>query len=595
MVVQKDHSLRADLTSTGREELSLKIPSSAQTALLPPKSLLTEDVNSIAIPQQSEECSWKDYLAVGSCLLSFSVAVSVVFVQKWAVYWGVTGQFVWIGLCLTLMSWCSQLFLRRLFLVAAIHFQPSSTLQTLDSILRSDPLTSNATWTLRIVLFCMLGLAPALSAVYKTLGGGESSFAGEMRDVHVGLTGPPGTQHIGYGLSQFINATLPWFEQPGLNRTYGFNVYTLDENTTAVLDGPMPSDVQLIQESLKSGQWTRLTGEVTALVCFLNPNLEYDRAKLSQDFAADQPGRKARQFWSFSGNWNKALFFPDVFNSTNLYLSAFNVSAGESFGGHARHYELMRQTYTATWHISQVSIELESAVPANDRRLDDQGVFTGIYVAIPELLLPGLVEYDAYYREAGYLDAGIVSNEEEFTPYKKDIKTDATPLAIAVWSRYVAWLGPETWRLKSTSSRLSEAQQSTLLYMRTMSIQKGAITIKRNWPIVLVLSMNPLLLLGSFLSRVLVWPRSPIGGGFGVVSLLASMDKDCQPLLHGAGLSGRLNRPLTVWFDVRGATLHRRAFTPRDSQTGNTGQITMYLGRNGSLKSGTLERGVLYR
>lgn len=43
--------------------------------------------------------------------------------------------------CLTIMSWCKQLFVRCLFLVAAINFRPSSTIQTLEAILRFDSLT----------------------------------------------------------------------------------------------------------------------------------------------------------------------------------------------------------------------------------------------------------------------------------------------------------------------------------------------------------------------------------------------------------------------------------------------------------------------
>lgn len=89
----------------------------------------------------------------------------------------------------------------------------------------------------------MLVVAPILSIVYKTLGGGSSTSTGPDISIQIGLTGPPDTRNIGYGLSQFVNATLPWFEQPDIGRPYGFNTYVLNENTTAMLDGPMLKDV----------------------------------------------------------------------------------------------------------------------------------------------------------------------------------------------------------------------------------------------------------------------------------------------------------------------------------------------------------------
>jgi hypothetical protein len=577
---------------------SSHVADSGDLYLYPSRSILSEseislvkDSDCLGEPAESREFSWKDCFAAVSCLISFGVAASVVFVQRWAVYWDFTGQLIWIGLCLTLMGWCTQPFLRRLFLVGTIQLRSSSTLQSIDATLRSDPLTSNADWSIRILLACMLAMGPGLSAAYKSCGNGQSSFDGGYKLIQIGLIGPPGMQHIGFGLSLFVNASLPWFEQPGLGRSYGLNTYVLNENTTAMLDSPMPADVQNIQSSLAVNQWMRLTGVVSTLVCSLDPNLDYNRTNLTNDFGGMDHAGMAGQMWAWNGFWNKGMFLPNKTDNTNIYFSSFNETNNQTFGDNARHYRLIRQNYTATWFITASSIQLEQATPIENQELDDKGVFSGIYVALPQLFINAMAEYDTLYRAMG--DANTA---DELAMYAKEIKTDATLLAGAVWARFVSFVGPETWSQKSLQNRshvLSEEQQSTILYTRPMSIEKGAATIKRSWQIIVILSAYPLILLAAFFSRVFLWPRSPIGEGFGVISLLASVDKDSRRLLDGAGLSGRLKRPLSLVFDIDKTWTESSRQSIQNAGTQATGRISTYLGTssgpiNRKLKSRTL-------
>lgn len=55
-----------------------------------------------------------------------------------------------------------------------------------------------------------------------------------------------------------------------------------------------------------------------------------------------------------------------------------------------------------------------------------------------------------------------------------------------------------------------------------------------------------MILFASLLCRVLLWPYSPIGEGFGTVSLLASVERRRLALLRGAGFSGTLRRSVFV-------------------------------------------------
>jgi hypothetical protein len=352
-------------------------------------------------------------------------------------------------------------------------------------------------------------------------------------------------------LSLFVNATLPWFEQPGLDRAYGFNTYVVDENTTAILDAPMPTNVLAIQSSLHFQRWTRLTGVVSALVCTLNPDLEYNRTELTALY--DQGGGSsgsgdAHQQWVWNGYWNKGMLLPNAVNNTDIYFSAFNSTANQTFGDNARRYTLTRQNYTAAWLITASTAELVTASPVLPTQiLDEQGVFTGTFVSLPELFMPAIAEFDTLWRQQG-----AENMPAQLAAYAANVTTDATTIVSAVWARFTAFLGPETWAAatQATSTRLSAEQGESLLYSRLMATDTGAATIVRGWQIIVILSVYPLLMMAAFFCRVLLWPRSPVGEGFGVVSLIASVDGESQRLLRGAGLSGKLKRPLALALEV---------------------------------------------
>ena len=98
--------------------------------------------------------------------------------------------------------------------------------------------------------------------------------------------------------------------------------------------------------------------------------------------------------WAWDASWNKGIYLPSCTNNTTIYLSAYHSTANHTFGENARHYELIRQSYRATWHITATSIQLERAAPKENQRLDDQALFANTYVSLPELFMTGLVEYD---------------------------------------------------------------------------------------------------------------------------------------------------------------------------------------------------------
>lgn len=394
-------------------------------------------------PTASRLCSWKDYIVIVSCLISYTVAILVAFVPNYAVYWGQNRQFIWVGLCLTLMGWCAQFPLRRLFLTSSTNSR-ASTLQSMDAILRSDPTTARADWRVRILLTIMLGIGPALSASYKSLGGGQSQYVENDAVGQFGMIGPPGTQNIGFGISQFINATLPWFKDPGFpDRVYGFNMHVASENVTAMLDGPMPDYVESIQASLRPEQFKIITAEVSALVCEQRSQLSQSPEWfLSLYNNGSSDGYTAAQGqWVYNTSLHIAMMFPDVRDNTNIVVSGWSSLLNETFGHDLRQYSLSRQSYTGSWHVTKTSVELISAIRGY-RRIDDRGLLSSNFLSFVDLYSKMLAEYDWRYRSTDHSPSRYVA---DVSKYRENIKSDSTFLASMVWSRIAAADGPEAW------------------------------------------------------------------------------------------------------------------------------------------------------
>lgn len=209
-----------------------------------------------------------------------------------------------------------------------------------------------------------------------------------------------------------------------------------------------------------------------------------------------------------------------------------------------------------TWHITRSTIELKSAVADSEERISDAGIFTNNRVSPVELFIQALVEYDTHFRDRS--PSRFLNDFPE-----KTTRSAAAPLGLMIWARMVAWYGPETWG----SDRQPSADHMALLrYDETMVEETESVVIKRGWKIAVVLALIPLLALASLAWRVLLRPDSPIGEGFGMVSILASVDAGDLLLLKGAGYSGKLKRTLNVGILSTGAVDDARS-----SNTGKTG------------------------
>ncbi|PMD45636.1 hypothetical protein L207DRAFT_578542 [Hyaloscypha variabilis F] len=267
-----------------------------------------EDVQPLAVgkPQHKNRLSITDIVTAILCICFFAIAFICVRSANIALELGQKNQLIVVGLLLSLMGLCTSKQVLRL--LAAIEASTGkTTLQNLDAILSSSIISSQTSFQYRMALALLLATPLALSVGYKRFQGGTTSKMLSIEDLQFGLTGPPGTQDIGYGLSLFVNATLPWFADPRLHSAYGFNMYVLSENKTAMLDGPLPESVQKLQDLLYTGDSMTVTAKIHAVVAdlcnglsntpeFLN-NSFYDNVDATDSYMAAKQWISTESYW----------------------------------------------------------------------------------------------------------------------------------------------------------------------------------------------------------------------------------------------------------------------------------------------------------
>jgi hypothetical protein len=75
-------------------------------------------------------------------------------------------------------------------------------------------------------------------------------------------------------------------------------------------------------------------------------------------------------------------------------------------------------------------------------------------------------------------------------------------------------------------------------------------TLDANWLLYVVLCIQPILTLLMFL-LTLLFHSTPVQKGFGLVAILAGVDRDSLDIVQGAALTGELVKPVTMDIVVR--------------------------------------------
>ena len=227
---------------------------------LPPLPLRT-----IGQPRTKKLVSWLD---IGSLILvlgGFVVAVTVVWSSPVAVRLGQTNQLVFVGFALAVMGLCAQ----RQMVHASLFLEVQageSTLQNIDALLRNQPFAWRLGIIPRITLLALLALPVGLSVAYKRFSGGHSAVPWMASDSDWGFVTSPGQPWTGNGLSLAASGYVPFWQNPSINRTYGYNLYVASNTTSAALDTPFPDMIQDLQAQLRLGDYMIMNATVNATV-----------------------------------------------------------------------------------------------------------------------------------------------------------------------------------------------------------------------------------------------------------------------------------------------------------------------------------------
>lgn len=229
------------------------------------------DVASAEISKRKSRLSWKDISVLAIQIICFTAAFIAVYQPRAASYIGQLHQLILIGLLLAIMASFMEDQVIRTMLVY-LGYRRNSALQNFDAVLRKDVIAPKIRILVRSSLFLIAVLPLGLAVSYKLFSGGSSHTRIEQGDGIFGYSAAPGQQRIGDGLTLIAEIYQPFWSSPVPGRTYGYNLYIADNDTSVIPDTPYPEYLTFLQSQLNSGEYITMTTEVNATVSRLaNP------------------------------------------------------------------------------------------------------------------------------------------------------------------------------------------------------------------------------------------------------------------------------------------------------------------------------------
>lgn len=509
----------------------------------------------IGIPRQIQRLSWTDGYAVAMALIAFVIGIVAVLHKATAVLLGQTNQLVVVGLVLSIMAFITQQQVQKVILLYEARYG-ASTLQNFDGILQRKYFDLSMTWQPRLVLWFLFILPLGLGASYKRFSGGSTELILQASGMDFGATAAPGYQLIGNGMSLLVTAYLPFWLNPAVRRTYGFNLLIADNATAAILDAPLPSFLTHIQESLKVDQSVLMSAQVNATVTQnLNPSTsERDSPEYWQEVqdsysTQNSDADKGTKEQLLPGNvsiamWTGQNSLDGLYNWSMTYLSQWNLTKGQTFESQAERFFTTRRTCIGTCNITQANVSLvdasilQTAEQANQKQ---QSVFQNNTLSIGGIYFKFLDEFNWVNRRGWNQPLpGSSPGDPKFVP---SVNTRPALVSAMLWSRLVSLNGPER----------DSNYGSSLFYPKTPSeitMVKQSRTLTRSALLIVILSVHPVLTMLAVLAKALLY-GTPISDDFGLISLLAGIQGNGIEKLRGAALSGKLNRTVRIRFNAR--------------------------------------------
>jgi len=495
-------------------------------------------------------------LASFLCLVSSICVVTPRLTLSWQLHFD--RQIIIIGFLLSLMNLSLRRIAPTLFLISELRWGGSS-LQNYDAILRNSISLSKTGYFWRITILSFILLPLGLSIGYKRFTGGTSSAViGSKFPGRYGLAVPPLGDFTTMNNSVYfaIDANVPFMAASSsdsvpppfesLPIAYGYNTLLLDNGSAALLDMPLPDYILSIQQSLNGADFWNISATVNATVARYNTSTEpYRKNDLFWQETIDSSGSGGMaglsSFELFNGNafgflpgipndYDGAYCLTGSYNSTLFWVGFFtNLSSPDivAFRSAALMFNIRREICAGKWQINSTAIVLLegscTGIETNQGPLSQYGNVPFPLDALP-VLVHALTSYSVERNQSAWRLPAFV-----------------TAIATSYWAR-LAFMVP---------GQTQEGQfDSELNYPPTHEyITSTTTTLDATWLLYFLLAFQPVLTLFMFLSTTLFY-SSPIGKGFGLVAVLSGIDSNCLDLLSGAGLSGKLKRPVKLNISV---------------------------------------------
>lgn len=476
-------------------------------------------------------------------------------------------QLIVLGFLLGIMNLCLGSVVPTLLLHVEARFG-SSTLQNYNGILRNEVSTSGLSPLWRIVLSMLVALPLALSVAYKTFTGGESTkkidaatYIGTA--TYYGMFAQPGLQLLGEkkgtGISLFSNATLPFAMASSLQngsepplpahpQAYGFNILLLNNETSAALDAPQPSYVSAVQTLLVGGESWNITARVFATVATYNHSRSQDPDKFEEyfgSFCADaRASSGAYTHMTAVDGWSVVLLNHASPGDQTLQYIGLTPDPGiehrppcSDFFPYAKLYDVNRQLCQGTWSITRGGIQLvEGSCSGNILPPDRQEIIVHNRLFLGVAYMSSLVELLAPFVTTR-------NNSEWTSPYM------ATGVAAMLWSRISVVNSPisqdKSFIIPKELARLT-AEEAGLVYPVVDTAVYIRPTLRKSGLLYFVLGIQPLLIVIILILIASVFHSTPLDKGFGLISILAGIDRQSLDVLAGAALSGELKKTVKL-------------------------------------------------
>jgi hypothetical protein len=204
------------------------------------------------------------------------------------------------------------------------------------------------------------------------------------------------------------------------------------------------------------------------------------------------------------------------------------------FSKYAKRYDMSRQECQGSWSVTRGGIQLTSGV-CNGIQLArlQQFIYTKNTFFLGNTWRPILAE-----------SIGLFATERNESAWSDPAMT--TTVATMLWSSAVGLNGPGNLLNQSTSRTYGELegrnitlQEAGILYPLEETIASTRRTLVKSGWLYFVLIVQPLLTLATIFASMLMY-STPIDRGFGLISILAGIERTSLRLLEGASLSGKL-------------------------------------------------------